>query len=147
MRESCSSKPFSIQKITRDKFFDMEPLTQHFTMRKIPHKGSPVLISKAHWLHFGEGEEDRVTISHPGEYWMRSSFSEEEAWQKVSIFKGRRKIPPPTDIELLVKYPSGHPINPKKVTDLQSMIPYLPTSCRDFYVSLKDHPISHQNTE
>ena len=28
--------------------------------------------------------------------------------------------------------PSGHPINPKKVADLQTMIPYLPTIARDF---------------
>ena len=147
VRESCSSKPFSVQKMTRKKFLDMEPRTRYFTMRKKDHKGSPVLISKASWLNFGEGEEDGATISHPGEYWMRSSFSEEEAWQKVSIFKGRCKIPPPTNVQLPVKYPSGHPINPKKVTDLQTTIPYLPTSCRDFYVSLTDHPVSHQNAE
>ena len=68
MRESCFSKPFSVQKMTREKFFDMEPRTRHFTMRKKDHKGSPVLISKASWLNFGEGEEDGATISHPGEY-------------------------------------------------------------------------------
>ena len=133
--------------MTREKFLDLEPLTRHFTMRKKDHKGSPALISKANWLNFGEGEEDGAIISHPGKYWMRSSFSEEEAWQKVSIFKGRHKIPPPTNVELPVKYPSGHPINPKKFADLQTMIPYLPTASKDFYVSLNDLPVSHQNTE
>ena len=133
--------------MTREMFLDIEPLTRHSTMRKKDHNGSPVLISKAHWLNFGEGEEDGVIISHSGEYWMRSSFSDDEAWQKVNIFKGRHKVPPPTSLELPVKYPSGHPINPKKVADLQTMIPYLPTIARDFYMSLKDHPVSHQNTD
>ena len=120
-----------------------EPLTQHFTMRKKDHKGLPVLISKAHWLNFGEGEEDGEIVCHPGEYWMRSSFSEEEAWQKINIFKGRHKVSPPTNLELPINYPHGHPINPKKVADLQTMIPYLPRSARNFYVSLKDHPVSN----
>lgn len=51
VHESCPSKPFSIQKMTREKFLDTEPLTKHFTMRKKDHKGSPVLISKANWLN------------------------------------------------------------------------------------------------
>ena len=74
MRESCSSKPFSVQKMTRKKILDMEPRTRYFIMRKKDHKGSPVLISKARWLNFGEVEEDGATISDPGAYWMRSSF-------------------------------------------------------------------------
>ena len=143
VRESCPSKPFVVKKMTRDKFYNVEPLTQHFTMRKKDHKGLPVLISKAHWLNFGEGEEDGEIVGHPGEYWMRSSFSEEEAWQKINIFKGRHKVSPPTNLELPINYPNGHPINPKKVADLQTMIPYLPRSARDFYVSLKDHPVSN----
>lgn len=147
VRESCPSKPFHIQKMTKEMFYDVEPLTRYFTMRKKDYKGSPVLISKANWLNFGEGEEDGTIISHPGEYWMRSSFSEDEDWQKVCILKGHRKVPPPTSVELPVKYPSGHPINSKKVADLQTMIPYLPTSCKNFYVSLKDHPISNQSTD
>ena len=68
VRESCPSKPFSIQKMAQDKFFDMELLTQHFTIRKKDHKGSPILISKANWLNLGEGEEDGATVSHPGKY-------------------------------------------------------------------------------
>ena len=38
----------------------MVSLTQHFTMKK---NGSPVLISKANWLNFGEGEENGTMIS------------------------------------------------------------------------------------
>lgn len=103
VQESCPSTPFSIQKMTREKFLDIEELTQHFAMRKKDHKGSPVLISKAHWWNFGEGEEDGVIISPPGEYWMRSSFDDKESWQKVITFKGRRKVQPPLSIDLPVK--------------------------------------------
>ena len=64
-------------------------------------------------------------MSHPGEYWMRTILNLEEPWQKVCILKGRRKLAPPLDIEYPVKYPNGHPINPKKVSDLQTMLPFL----------------------
>ena len=70
--------------MTGEMFLDIESLTWHFTMRKKDHNGSPVLISKAHWLNFGDGEEDGVIISHPGEYWMRSSFIDDEACQGMS---------------------------------------------------------------
>lgn len=114
-------------------------------MRKKDVNGLPVLISKAHWLNFGEGEEDGNVISHPGEFWMKSSFDVVETWQKVCILKGRRKLPPPDVVDLPIKYPDGHPINPKKVADLQKLIPYLPSICRGFFLS--HHPVTSGNTD
>lgn len=142
IRESCPSKPFRIQRMTKEKFFDFMPLTQCFTLRKKDNNGLSVLISKANWLNFGEGEDSGTIVSHPGEYWMKSSFDSEEPWQKVCILKGRRKLTPPSDIDCPIKYPHGHPINPKKVADLQTMIPYLPSSYRDFFRCLSHHPVS-----
>ena len=55
---------------------------------------------------------------------MKCSFDVIEPWQKVCFFKGRGKVTP-TDIEFPALYPNGHPINPKKVADLQTMI-FLP---------------------
>ena len=92
---------------------DITSLTHHFTMRNKDSAGSVVLIN------FGG------IVSHPGEYWMRTILNLEEPWQKVCILKGRRKLAPPLDIEYPVKYPNGHPINPKKVSDLQTMLPFL----------------------
>ena len=80
-----------------------------------------------------EGEDSGTIVSHPGEYWMKLSFDSEESWQKVCILKGRRKLTPPSDIDCPIMYPYGHPINPKKVADFQNMIPYLPSSRRDFF--------------
>ena len=142
VREACPSKPFQVQKMTKEKFFDVAPLTGHFTMRKKDGNGSPALISKANWLNFGEGEDDGILMSHPGEYWMKSSFSFEEPWQKVCILKGRRKLPPPSQIAFPIKYPNGHPMIPKKVADPQTMVPYLPPSSRAFFESLNQHPVS-----
>ena len=81
-------------------------------------------------------------VSHPGEYWMKSSFSASEPWQKVSIYKGRKKQAPQKDINVSVLYPDGHPLNPKKVADLQKMVQFLPPQCRDYYISLADHVVS-----
>ena len=98
-------------------------------------------------FYYFEVEDNGSVVSHPGEYWMKSSFSVDEQWQKVCILKGRHKLSPPNDINYLIKYPDGHPINPKKVVDLQTMLPYLPSSCRDFYRSLVNHPVSHNNSD
>jgi len=38
-------------------------------------------------------------------------------------------------ISVPLSYPDGHPVNPKKIADLQKMIPYLPPPRRDFYSS------------
>ena len=47
-----------------------------------------------------------------------------EPWSKVSLLKGRKKTQP--DVSLSVLYPNGHGVKPKKVDDLQKMLPYMP---------------------
>ena len=139
--------PFLIQKMEKEKFLDFASLPKNFTLRKKDSLGNPVLFSTASWLNFGVGEERGKTISHPGEYWMRKTFSAEEPWQKVCILKGRKKLPPPIDTEFPVKYPDGHPINPKKANDLKSMIPFLPPTSREFYTSLQDHVVASSDED
>ena len=97
-------------------------------------------------MNFGEAEDDGALISHPGEYWMKSSFSSDEPWQKVCILKRRRKLLPPGHIPFPIMYPNGHPLKLKKIADFQKMIPYLPSLCTDFYTLLKDHPVCNDNT-
>ena len=74
IQEACPAKPFLIQRMDK-KFFNFAPLIKQFTMRKKDTAGAAVLISNANWLNFGEGEDDGKIVSHPGEYWMKSSFS------------------------------------------------------------------------
>jgi hypothetical protein len=124
--------------MTQEKFFDLASITKQFTMRKKDATGAPVLISTANWINFGKGEGGKI-ISHPGEFWMKSSFSVHEPWQKVCILKGRKKVAPPKAINVPTIYPEGHPVNPKKVADLQKMIPFIPPH---FYSSLADHPVT-----
>ena len=69
-------------------------------MRKKDTDRAPVLISTANWMNFGEGEDGGKIVSHPGEFWMRSSFSVHEPWQKVCILKGRRKKSPLKDLNV-----------------------------------------------
>ena len=69
---------------------------------------------------------------------MKSSFSMHEPRQKVCILKA---------INVSVSYPDGHPVNPKKIADFQKMIPFLPLSCRDFYSTLADHPVSSNSDD
>ena len=73
--EACPTKPFHVQKMEKDMFLDFTPLTNNFTMRKKDSTGSAVLISKAHWFNFGEGEDGGRLVAHPGKYWMKKSFS------------------------------------------------------------------------
>ena len=124
IKEACPSKPFHIQRMEKEDFLDFTPLTNHFTMRKKDSTGTPVLISNASWFNYGEGEEDGKILSHPGEYWMKSSLSKEEPWQKVYILKGRKKLHPPKEIHLQI----GHQLNPNKVADLQKVVQFLPPS-------------------
>ena len=73
---------------------------------------------------------------------MKLSFRVEGPWQKICILKGHKKLAPPTNLDLPILYPNGHGINSLKVSDLQTMIPFLPLSCRDFYRSLANHPVA-----
>ena len=145
--EVCTTRPFHVQQISKENFFDFASITKQFTMRKKDSAGKPVLISTTNWINFGEGEDGGKVVSHPGEYWMKSSFSMHEPWQKVCILKGCRKEAPPKAINVSVLYPNGHPVNPKKIADLQKMIPFLPPSCRDFYSTLADHPVSSNSDD
>lgn len=88
-----------------------------------------------------------IVVAHPGEYWMKSSLSTRDPWQKVYILKGRSKLPPPTDINLPIMYSSGHPINSNKVSDLQKMVPFLLPSCQQFYTSLFNHPVCNRSDD
>ena len=117
-------------------------MTKNFTMRKKDTKGKPVLFSKANWLNFGEGEDGGKVVKHTVKYWMKAEFSEEEPWQKVCILKGRKKLAPPTNLDPPILYPSGHGINPRKASDLQAMIPFLPLSCQNFFRSLARHLVA-----
>ena len=68
IKEACPTKPFHIQKMTKDKFFDFTPITKQYTMRKKDAAGAPVLISTANWLNFGRGEDGGKVVSHPGDF-------------------------------------------------------------------------------
>lgn len=110
--------------------------------KKCLSKQNIVLISIGMQFNFGEGEHGDKVIAHPGEYWMKTTFSTQDPWQKVCILKGRSKIPPTIDINLPILYDGGHLIKPYKMADLQKMVPLLPPLCREFYTSLADHSVS-----
>lgn len=147
IKEARPSKPFDIQRMSKDNFFDFSVLSANFTMRKKCLSKQTVLISTGMWFNFGEGEDGGKIIAHPGEYWMKTTFSTQDPWQKVCILKGRSKQPPSTDINLPVLYDDGHPIKSSKIADLQKMVPFLPPACRDFYTSLADNPILEESDE
>ena len=74
---------------------------------------------------------------------MKSSFSAHEPWQNVCILKRRKEGGSSKGyINVPTLYPDGHSVNPKKVADLQKMIPFIPPQFRDFYSSLVDHPVT-----
>ena len=70
------------------------------------HKSRPHSISdqvkekirehiKAVWMNFGQGRDITGEVTkHPDEVWLRYSYSEDEPWSKVSLHKGRKKLPP-----------------------------------------------------
>lgn len=147
IKEAHSSKPFNIQRMTEGKFFDFSMLTKNFTMRKKCLSRQNVLISTGMWFNFREGEDNGMVVAHRGEYWMKTSFSTQDPWQKVCILKDLSKKHPPTDIDLPKLYDGGHPIKSTKIADLQKMVPFLPSSCREFYTSLANHPVSQGSEE
>ena len=105
IKEARTARPFQTKKMTKEKFFDFTSITTQFTMRKKDATGAPVLISTANWLNFGKGEEGGKVVSHPGEFWMKSSFSAHEPWQNVCILKGRKKVASPKAINVPTLYP------------------------------------------
>jgi len=53
IKEACTTRPFHVQKMTKERFFDFEPITKEFTMRKKDTDCASVLISTANWMNFG----------------------------------------------------------------------------------------------
>ncbi len=54
----------------------------------------------------------------------------------MSLLKGRKKLPPSLAATFPEKYPGGHGIKPKKLEDLQRMLPFIPQESRQFYLDL-----------
>lgn len=137
VREARPAHPFEVVSMHSEDFFDFTQLTKQFTCRKKDTNKKPVLISKAFWMNFGQGKDlsGRI-VKHPNEVWLRYSYDTSESWSKVSLLKGRKKLPPSLDVDLPEKYPNGHSIKPKKLEDLQKMIPFLPEENRQFYHDL-----------
>ena len=150
---SCTqAKPYKIQHMTSELFYDFSDLEKAHTKRKKDTSGQPVLLSKAMWMNFGQGvvnKEDgkQITTVHPNEVWLRYSFDKSETWSKVSLLKGRRKEPPNICIPLRCKYPEGHPIKSKKIKDLQKMIPFIPVEHRHFYEDLSSLPSTENGSD
>ena len=128
---SCRpSNPFRVQRMT-SLFRNFSELDKKFTRRKKDVSGRQVLISKVTWMNFGEAVINKsgreVTEEHPNEVWLRYTYVSAESWSKVSLLKGRQKSRPEVDLSTLTNlYPNGHGVNPKKIADLQTMLPFLP---------------------
>ena len=114
--------------MSKDNIFDISVIANKFNMRKKCLSGKPVLISTASWFNFGEGEDGDEVVAHPGEYWMKSSFSTQDPWKKVCIVKGRSKLSP-ADINLPIMYSSGHPITHPLVIYLKLCQPHCSVLC------------------
>ena len=50
---------------------------------------------------FGQGKDTSGMLKkHPNEVWMRYFYSTDEPWSKVSLFYGRKKLPPSSRVHL-----------------------------------------------
>ena len=135
VREACPKKPFDVKPMESS---DFSSLVQQHTRRKTDAVRKPVLISKAVWMNFGQGEEPSgKVVKHPNHVWLRYTYNKDEHWSKVCLLKGRKKQPP-SETVLELKYPQGHAIKTKKLDDLKRMLPFLPEEHRKFYTDLRD---------
>lgn len=132
VREARPAHPFNVVPMDSSHFLDFTELTKQYTHRKKDAAKKPVLISKAVWMNFGQWEDEK----HPNEVWLKYSYDASEAWSKVNLLKGRKKSPPSLAVALPEKYPEGHSVKPKKLEDLQQMLPFIPQESRQFYVDL-----------
>ncbi len=137
VREARPRTPFDVKPMESSQFLDFSELSKQYTRRKKDANKKPVLISKAVWMNFGPAHDPSGELKkHPNEVWLRYSYSSDEPWSKVSLLKGRKRLPPSPAVSLPEKYPNGHPIKPKKLDDLKRMIPFLPPEYRQFYLDL-----------
>lgn len=149
---SCrQSNPFQIQHMTSDHFFDFGDLEKKFTRRKKDTSKKDVLISKVTWMNFGQAVINRsgreVLEKHPNEVWLRYTYVSAESWSKVSLLKGRKKTQSDVSLAMPVLYPNGHGVKPKKVDDLQKMLPYMPEEHRSFYEDICQHDENASDSE
>ena len=102
-------------------------MEKKFTRCKKDTSKKDVLISKVTWMNFGQAVINRsgreVLEKHPNEVWLRYTYVSAESWSKVSLLKGRKKTQSDVSLAMPVLYPNGHGVKPKKVDDLQKMLP------------------------
>ena len=137
VQKACPKKPFDVVAMETSKFVDFTEQTKQYTQRKKDTERKPVLISKAVWMNFGQGRDitGEINLKHPDEVWLRYSYSEDEPWSKVSICKGRKKLPPSHTFSLPEKYPVS--VQPIRMTSSLDMARYtvekdLHRFCRTF---------------
>ena len=146
VRKVCRQKPYTVKSMVGSEFKDFSDLVEQHTRRRKDSNKKDVLISKARWMNFGQGvDQHGREVKHLNEVWLRYSYSLDESWSKVSLLKGRKKIPPATSISLPIKYPNGHSILKTKVQDLKKMIPYLPEEHKQFYIDLREQSDSEDS--
>ena len=133
------SNPFEVQRMTSEFFLDFSELEKKHTRRKQDLSKRQVLISKVTWMNFGEAIVNKsgkeVTQEHPNEVWLRYTYVSAEPWSKVSLLKGRKKTQLEVDLSALTRLDHAG-VNPKKVEDLQKMLPYIPEEHRPYYRNL-----------
>ena len=88
-----------------------------------------------------------VLEKHPNEVWLRYTYVSAESWSKVSLLKGRKKTQSDVSLAMPVLYPNGHGVKPKKVDDLQKMLPYMPEEHRSFYEDICQHDENASDSE
>ena len=114
-------------------------LDRKYRTEKKDTEGNQWYLRKVHWLNFDWGEQEdgetgeMVLCHHPGEVWMRESFSREEPWRKVRIHTRENHDTTPTQL-----YTQAIKLKPAKVKDLKAMADkYIPAPQKHYYINLQ----------
>ncbi|KAL1454579.1 hypothetical protein WDU94_010799 [Cyamophila willieti] len=133
IREAKDLDPFIVTQMQREDFLNFKKLTSKITHRKIDQNGE-----KVKWLKIMLIE---IRKENPLTLFFKYSHTEEEPYHQLDLSKKvSRKSGPITvslsDVQLNTLNEDPVKLAPAKVTDLQSLLEYIPPAYQDFYRKL-----------
>lgn len=122
------NKPLKVYKMTKNDFKSTEKLERNTINRnKFTDK------SKINWL---KTQEIKIEKDKKYSLFMRQSLKED--FKELNIDKNiKGNVLEINKNDLCLLWPEGKPISPAKLNDLQSLFPYIPEDCIEFYKALR----------
>ena len=130
VRECRRTNPFIVTEMKREDFVNVKDLKSYIVNRKINKRKGKVDWLSIRWI--------RVTKDKPFAFQYRYSLNELEAWNEIDLSRKRRGRPVDIGrVRIPELYDGPLKLKKEKMSDLMSLLAYIPPHYHDFYKQLQ----------